>query len=143
MVREEDLACRPEDCETCLSVFEVYPDGKTVAISMPATGPITPRGKELIGFFQSFTFDPDGARSWPFTTEVETLVTVAWLYEFEDGTCQFMDAHKEPPQAYSPRMTPEALELFCKVNIETYRAFHEANEDALDRREPVPMTPFW
>jgi hypothetical protein len=70
-------------------------------------------------------------------------VTVAWLEEFEDGTQQFIDADQEPPHIYSPRLAPEALERFCETNIELYRTFHDAHEAALDRREPVPMTPFW
>ncbi|OKS58580.1 hypothetical protein PsaNZ65_02910 [Pseudomonas syringae pv. actinidiae] len=94
-------------------------------------------------FFKSLTFDPNGARDWPFTTEVETLVTVAWLEEFEDGTQQFIDADQEPPHIYSPRLDPEALERFCETYIELYRTFHDVHEAALDRREPVPMTPFW
>ncbi|WP_434598587.1 hypothetical protein M1D58_27380 (plasmid) [Pseudomonas sp. R4-76] len=99
--------------------------------------------QQLVEFFQGLTFDPNGARDWPFTTEVEQLVTVAWLREFEDGTQQFMDADEEPPQVYSPRLTPDALERFCEANIEAYRAFHDSHEAALDRRESVPMIPFW
>lgn len=143
VVRDDDLPLRPEDCEACNAQFEVYPDGKTELVSAPRSGPLTERGLKAIKFFESLTFDPNGARDRPFTTEVETLVTVAWLQEFEDGTQQFMDADQEPPQVYSPRLAPEALERFCEANIETYRAFHDKHEAALDRRESVPLTPFW
>jgi hypothetical protein len=143
VVRDDNLPLRPEDCERCSAQFEVYPDGKTVLLSAPLSGPPSESGLKAIRFFESLTFDPNGARDWPFTTEVETLVTVAWLEEFEDGTQQFIDADQEPPHIYSPRLAPEALERFCETNIELYRTFHDAHEAALDRREPVPMTPFW
>ncbi|SOS30029.1 putative transmembrane protein (plasmid) [Pseudomonas cerasi] len=143
VVRDDDLPLRPEDCEGCNAQFEVYPGGKTVLVSAPMSGPPSERGLKAIKFFESLTFDPNGARDWPFTTEVETLVTVAWLEEFEDGTQQFIDADQEPPHIYSPRLDPEALERFCETNIEHYRTFHDAHEAALDRREPVPITPFW
>lgn len=143
MVRDNDLPLRPEDCEACNAQFEVYPDGKTELVSAPRSGPPTERALKAIKFFESVTFDPNSARDWPFTTEVEQLVTVAWLHEFDDGTQQFMDADQEPPQVYSPRMTPGALERFCEENIEAYRAFYDNNEAALDRRESVPMVPFW
>lgn len=143
VVRDDDLPLRPEDCEGCNAQFEVYPDGKTVLVSAPHLGPLSERGLQAIKFFESLTFDPNGARDWPFTTEVETLVTVAWLQEFEDGTQQFIDADQEQPHVYSPRLDPEALERFCEANIELYRSFHDKHEAELDRREPVAMTPFW
>lgn len=143
MVRDNDLPLRPEDCEACNAQFEVYPDGKTELVSAPSSGPLTERGLKAIRFFESVTFDPNGARDWPFTTEVEQLVTVAWLHEFEDGTQQFMDADQKPPRVYSPRLTPDALERFCEANIKAYREFHDSHEAALDRRESVPMVSFW
>lgn len=143
VVREDDLPLRPEDCEDCNAQFEVYPDGKTVLVSVPASGQLSDRALKAIKFFESLTFDPNGPRDWPFTTEVETLVTVAWLHEFEDGTLQFLDADQQPPHVYSPRLDPEALERFCETNIDAYRSFHDKHEVALDRRESVAMTPFW
>lgn len=143
VVRDDDLPLRPEDCDGCKALFEVYPGGNTVLVSAPLSGPRSERVLKAIGFFESLTFDPNGARDWPFTTEVETLVTVAWLQEFEDGTQQFIDADQEPPHIYSPRLDPEALERFCETNIELYRTFHDMHEAALDRRQSVPMTPFW
>lgn len=143
VVREDDLPLRPEDCEGCNAQFEVYPGGQTVLVSAPLSGPPSERGQKAARFFESLTFDPNGSRDWQFTTEVETLVTVAWLEEFEDGTQQFIDADQEPPHIYSPRLAPDALERFCETNIELYRTFHDTHEAALDRRDPVPMTPFW
>lgn len=143
VVRDHDLPLRPEDCEACNAQFEVYPNGKTELVSAPHSGPPTERGLKAIKFFESVTFDPHGARDWPFTTEVEALVTVALLHEFEDGSRQLVDADHEPPHFYSPRLDPEVLERFCERNIESYRSFHRKHEAALDRRESVPMTPFW
>lgn len=143
VVRDDDLPLRPEDCEECNAQFEVYPDGKTELVSAPRSGPPTERGLKAIKFFESVTFDPNGARDWPFTTEVEGLVTVAWLHEFEDGTQQFMDADQQPPHLYSPRLTPEALERFCEENIGAYEKFHSDHSAELDRRDSVYMKPFW
>ncbi|VVN26567.1 hypothetical protein PS623_04564 [Pseudomonas fluorescens] len=144
MVRDHDLELRPEDCESCNAQFEVYSDGRTVLVSAPSQeNPLTERSLKALRFFESVTFDPNGTRDWPFTTEVESLLTIAWLIEFEDGSLQFMDSDQEPPQIYSPRLNQEALELFCKEQIEVYRAFHAKHEAALDRRESVPLKPFW
>lgn len=93
--------------------------------------------------FETLTFDPNGARDWPYTTEVESLLTVPWLREFSDGTQQFMDDDQNPVYVYSPRLPPEELERFCETHIEFYRAFYAEHERALDRRERVPMAPFW
>lgn len=137
-----DMPCRPETCDQCCQDFEVYADGRVVRIEYER--PQNRRTREqLLSHLAGLEFDPNGARDWPFTTEVEMLLTVAWLRVFDDGTQQFMDADQEPPQVYSPRLTPDALERFCEANIEAYRAFHDGHEAALDRRESVPMVPFW
>ncbi|WP_282366547.1 hypothetical protein [Pseudomonas sp. PS02290] len=143
MVREDHMPLRPESCDMCGADFEVYPDGKTTVVSIPGKGDSAEQGKINARLFQSLTFDPNGARDWPYTTEVEALLTVAWLHVFEDGTQQFIDEDQAPSQIYSPRLGPEELELFCKVNIDSYRNFHSEHEAELDHRKPVQMTPFW
>lgn len=143
VVREDNMPLRPESCGGCGADFEVFPDGKTVAVSAPGIGDPVAQGRRGAELFQTLTFDPNGSRDWPYTTEVEALLTVAWLHVFEDGTQQFIDDDQEPSQIYSPRLSPEALELFCEVNIDSYRKFHSEHEAELDLRESVPMTPFW
>ncbi|MBX8557041.1 hypothetical protein K5D56_21500 [Pseudomonas cichorii] len=143
VVREDNLPLRPESCDKCGADFEVFPDGKTVPVSVRMAGDPGRKLGRGAEFFQSLIFDPNGARDWPFITEVEVLLTVAWLHMFEDGTQQFIDENPEPAQIYSPRLAPEALELFCKVNIDKYRNFHSEHEAELDQRESVPMPPFW
>lgn len=138
-VREEDLPYRPDTCEECFADFDVYPDGST---KMDPVQEKRHKGVDR-SLLHSLEFDPNGARDWPFTTEVEMLLTVPWLRLFEDGTQQFLNSDEEPHLSYSPRLSPQDLESFCETNIEAYRSFHSAHEEALDRRERVPMTPFW
>ncbi|RMM64585.1 hypothetical protein ALQ73_200029 [Pseudomonas savastanoi pv. glycinea] len=54
-----------------------------------------------------------------------------------------MDDSEEPVHAYSPCLEADALEMFCKENIEKYEAFNaEQGSDKL-MTQRVPMTPFW
>ncbi|MDN4500140.1 hypothetical protein QYE73_22895 [Pseudomonas mosselii] len=142
VVRDENQPLRPDECAACDAQLEIYADGRVVSLTTPAYG-ITVAGQQMLERFATLIFDPEAARRTPFTAEVEALLTVAVLQEFEDGTQQFVDPDQEPPHAYSPRLYPEALEDYLKASIEHYRAFHAKHEAALDRREPVPMEPFW
>jgi Zn finger protein HypA/HybF involved in hydrogenase expression len=141
VIRMMDGECRPDTCDKCGADFEVYADGRVVKVEYEQR-PTARTPEQIMQYFQGLEFDPNGARDWPFTTEVEILLTVPVLRVFDDGTLQFMD-DDAVELVYSPRLDPEALERFCEANIETYRAFHDEHETALDRRESVPLTPFW
>lgn len=140
MARELDEPLRPEECDECATHFIVFPDGKT---ELPAACPSGSRRADGRQHFESITFDPNGHRDWPFTTEVEGLLTVPWLHQFEDGTQQFIDDDLEPVLVYSPRLAPEDLERFCEAHVERYRTFHTTHSRALDRRERVSLACFW
>ncbi|MFA0998325.1 MULTISPECIES: hypothetical protein [Pseudomonas syringae group] len=88
-------------------------------------------------------FDPFGSETAPFTTDVEMLLGGVPIVMYADGTEQFLDDSEEPVHAYSPCLEADALEAFCKENIEKYEAFNaEHGRDKL-MTQRVPMTPFW
>lgn len=88
-------------------------------------------------------FDPTGADEAPYTTEVEILLGGVGQVVFADGTEQFMDYDYEPVYVYSPRLLPEALERFCKENINYYMDFHKKHERQLLWGDRIPMEQFW
>lgn len=92
---------------------------------------------------QVIYFNPAGADQAPFTTEVEILLGGMARLMFPDCTEQFVDDDDEPVHIYSPRLSPEALERFCKAHIERYQEFHRKHERQLIRCERVPMEKFW
>ena len=88
-------------------------------------------------------FDPSGAETAPFTSEVEMLLGGVPVVSFADGTEQFMDSAVEPFHAYSPRLAAGELEAFCKANIDKYEMFNAEHGDEKLMTERVPLTPFW
>lgn len=88
-------------------------------------------------------FDPHGAETSPFTTEVEMLLGGVPVITYPDGTEQFLDDSAEPIHVYSPRLAAGELEGFCKANIDKYEAFNAEHGDDKLMTERVPLTPFW
>lgn len=88
-------------------------------------------------------FDPLGAETEPFITDVEMLLGGVPLVTFSDGTEQFLDDSAEPIHEYSPRLAAGLLENFCKENIQKYEAFNEehGNEKLMNDRVHFPK--FW
>lgn len=69
---------------------------------------------------------------------VGTSVTV-----FPDGTAILADLEWAPGFVYSPRLPKAELESFCLANRHRYKAFYEANRDAILDGESVAMEPWW
>jgi hypothetical protein len=90
-------------------------------------------------------FDPDGAQNYPATAAVEVLLGGVGRVVFPDGSEQFFDEGDEEGEGfvYSPRLQPDALELFCRENMERYDAFNKKHAAAINRFEQVPMPHFW
>lgn len=88
-------------------------------------------------------FDPFGSETAPFTTDVEMLLGGVPIVMYADGTEQFLDDSEEPVHAYSPCLEADALEAFCKENIEKYEAFNAEHGSDKLMTQRVPMTPFW
>lgn len=65
------------------------------------------------------------------------------LAEFDDGTALITDLENGQSFIYSPRLPMAELEAFCAEHIERYQAFFDANVDAMDRCQPIPMQPWW
>ena len=79
----------------------------------------------------------------PFITEVEMLIGGVPRIMYPDGTEQFADDETDTLLIYSPRLTEIEFEAFWELNIEDYRAFHDANVKQLIRGDRVPLTPCW
>lgn len=84
-----------------------------------------------------------GVDETPFITKVEVLIGGVPRLLYPDGTQQFVDDEEEPVHVFSPRLKEDALETFCKENIERYREFHQANMVALLECDRVGMEKFW
>ncbi|MCC4288172.1 MULTISPECIES: hypothetical protein [Halomonadaceae] len=65
------------------------------------------------------------------------------LAEFDDGTALITDLEEGHGLIYSPRLPIAELEAFCAEHIERYQAFYDANADAIDRCQLIPMQPWW
>jgi hypothetical protein len=91
----------------------------------------------------SVTFDPDHARTAPFTAEVELLLGGVPIKVFPDGSEQFIDDDDLPARVYSPRLSTHELEAFCETNIEKYQAFNAEHGDETLITERVHLPPFW
>lgn len=88
-------------------------------------------------------FEPDGAVDAPFTREVESLLGGVPVVLYPDGTEQFLDDAEEPVNIYSPRLTANELEEFCKKNIAKYEAFNAEHGDEKLMSQRVAMPVFW
>lgn len=90
------------------------------------------------------TFDPDGCRNLPNTAYVESFLGGIGRLCFSDGTLQFAENETYPDIVYSPRLSEEKLEQFCKDNLAEYEAYFETNFDAIDQSgELPPIEIFW
>lgn len=90
------------------------------------------------------TFDPDGCKNFPNTAYVESFLGGIGRLCFPDGTLQFAENETYPDIVYSPRLSEEKLEQFCKDNLAKYEAYFEANFDAIDQGDELPpIEPFW
>ena len=142
VVRQMDEPCRPDTCGECGEDFEVYADGRVVLIEYER-----PKGRNLLFAAMKagaqVVFDPRGAETAPFTTDVEMLLGGVPVVIHEDGTEQFLDDSQEPNHAYSPRLAADELEAFCKANIGRYEAFNAEHGNDKLMTERVPMAPFW
>lgn len=92
---------------------------------------------------QVIYFEPTESEKFPFISEVEILLGGVGRLMFPDGTQQFIDDNEEPAYIFSPRLKECDLEIFCEINIERYRAFHNANSAKLLQYESVFMEKFW
>lgn len=68
--------------------------------------------------------------------------TCGSLTDFGDGTGILAD-FAATGNLYSPRLPHEELKAFCEEHIERYRAFFDANRDAVEDGNPPPMEPWW
>lgn len=89
-------------------------------------------------------FDPDGAERHPNIAAVEGLLGGVGRLIFEDGTVQFAENETYPEIVYSPRLTEDELESFCKDNIGHYEQYFESNFDEIDAGNDLPpIERFW
>lgn len=89
-------------------------------------------------------FNPNGAERFPNIAQVECLLGGVGTLCFEDGTEQFANNDDYPKIVFSPRMTEDELEIFCRDNMHHYEAYYEENKEALDNcYEVPPINPFW
>lgn len=61
------------------------------------------------------------------------------LVTFDDNTCMIINADIGPGGCYSPRLTPEKLEIWCSENIQRI-------EEAAAQKQaskPLAITPWW
>lgn len=92
----------------------------------------------------SVIFDPDGGSRCPNIAEVECLLGGIGTLCFSDGTMQFAEYKAYPDVVYSPRLTEEDLEVFCKQNMAQYEAYYRANSEKIDAYEEAPpIKMFW
>ncbi|EKT4531936.1 hypothetical protein QEM33_004583 [Pseudomonas putida] len=57
VVREADMAWRPDECDSCCAQFELMADGTTQLLSAPPKA-TTARGRALLKAFEGMVFDP-------------------------------------------------------------------------------------
>lgn len=89
-------------------------------------------------------FDPEGSSKYPYTAAVEEYLGGVGRLVFPDGTVQFAEAETYPEIVYSPRMTEDELEAFCKEHFDKYETYFETHEYTLERGEiPPPIERFW
>jgi hypothetical protein len=91
-----------------------------------------------------FIFDPEGCNNFPNTAYVEVFLGGIGRLCFPDETLQFAENDTYPDIVYSPRLSEDKLEQFCKDNLSKYEAHYEANFDAIDKGDELPpIELFW
>ena len=88
-------------------------------------------------------FQPDSEGAFPFTTKVEWLLGGIGRLMFPDGTYQFADQSCDPVALFSPRLSEQALEDFCKQNIDRYEAHSTKHRALVLELECPPIEHFW
>lgn len=90
------------------------------------------------------TFDPNGSINYPFIAAVEGLLGGIGRLMFPDGTVQFAENETYPGVVYSPRLTEDRLESFCKANLHYYEKYFDDNFDTIDAGDELPpINRFW
>lgn len=143
VVRQMDGPSRPDTCDACGNDFEVYADGRVIVIEYERSKGRRNLLLEAMKAGGQVIFDPRGAETAPFITDVEVLLGGVPVVIHADGTEQFLDDSAEPVHAYSPRLAADGLEAFCKANIAKYEAFSAEHGNDKLMTERVPITPFW
>ncbi|EXS47845.1 hypothetical protein J659_4221, partial [Acinetobacter baumannii 1406589] len=88
------------------------------------------------------TLDLSG--NFPFTQEVEFLLGGINQIVFEDDRVQFATQQMGIiTHQYSPRLSANELELFCKKHIEEYKAINSQFAKQIENGEDFPLYPFW
>lgn len=67
---------------------------------------------------------------------------LASLMTFGDGTAMIADFECSS-NIYTPRMSEEKLEEFCRANLQRYVDFYEQNESDIENGKHVDFKPFW
>lgn len=65
------------------------------------------------------------------------------VIDFEDGTFMIGDIGDGMTGIYSPRLSRNELNAFCKTHIDRYRAFFQQHEKKIESGTAVPMEKFW
>lgn len=143
VVRQMDEQCRPDTCGECGQDFEVYADGRVTQVKYERPKDRQNLLLQAMEAGAQFVFDPNGAKTAPFTTDVEMLLGGVPVVIYADGTEQFLDDSAEPIHAYSPRLAANELEAFCKANIARYEAFNAEHGNDKLMTERVAMNQFW
>ena len=92
----------------------------------------------------TITFDPAGADTYQNITAVEGLLGGVGRLVFPDGTLQFAENETYPDVVYSPRLSVDQLEEFCKSNMKRYEDYFDEHFEAIDAGDKLqPITRFW
>ena len=82
---------------------------------------------------------------YPFTGEIMDFLCIG-LIDYGDGTVQLRDDELAPGIVFSPVMSKDDLENFCKKHIQVYRDFYEQHAvvlDGFDEYVYQEFPPFW
>lgn len=63
--------------------------------------------------------------------------------DFGDGTYMIAELEGGPGAIYSPRLSEEKLEDWCKNNAKHFEPFIIANQEALERGDLIKIEPWW
>ena len=63
--------------------------------------------------------------------------------DFGDGSHMIAELEEGPGAIYSPRLSAQQLEEWCRDNLDRFESFFAANESALECGEIVKMEAWW